>query len=384
MPSDKIKILHFVHSLNEGGIERLLLEICRKINRDKFEIQICCLYEKGIIAELFAKEGVLIHSLQAERNFSTVNVFRNISVLFKIIKIIRSEKINITHGHEFYSAVFSRLSGFLAGADKNYVTLHNMYYWWNKKIHFINRLLSHITDRIICNSIASMEYSMEHDQIDENKYLLIYNGIDCSIFTPDSSRKNLLFSEYNIDISRKIIMTVGSISHRKGYEYLIEAFMEVSGDYNELVLVIAGSRHYNEDDYYAKITWLIHKYGLNDRVIITGRRNDISLILNSCDYFIMTSVAEGFGLALAEAMASGKVCMVSDIPAFSEILQDNVNGYLFRSGDIKSIADTVRNVLGKDEITLDKIRQNARQRISENFSSEKMIKEYENLYAGEI
>lgn len=384
MLTDKIKILHFVHSLNEGGIERLLLELCRKINRDKFEVQICCLYEKGNIAELFVKESVMIHSLQAKRNFSAVNIFRNISVLFKIIKIIRSERINITHGHEFYSAVFSRLSGFLAGADKNYVTLHNMYYWWNKKIHFINRLLSHITDRIICNSKASMEYSLAHDQISESKYLLIYNGIDCGIFAPDSSRKNVLFSEYSIDISRKIIMTVGSISHRKGYEYLIEAFREVSGDYNELVLVIAGSRHYNEDDYYAKVTWMIDKYGLSDRVIITGRRNDISLILNSCDYFIMTSVAEGFGLALAEAMASGKVCMASDIPAFREIMQDNVNGYMFRSGDTRSIADTIRKVLNKDENTLNIIRKNARQRISENFSSEKMIKEYERLYAGDI
>ncbi len=373
--------MHFVHSLNEGGIERLLLELCRKTDRNRFEIQICCLNERGSIADEFTAEGIKLHFVNAKRDFSVTNVFQNISILFSIAGILRKERTDITHGHEFYSTVFSRISSVLAGVKKRYITLHNVYFWWGNGIHLLHKILSYITTAVICNSKATLEYSFMHDRISREKYILIYNGIDCSRFFPDKSKSEIIINEYSLDKNCKILMTVGSISFRKGFELLIEAFGKVSDEYKDLVLIIAGGIHYKEEEYFRKINKQISDLNLKGRVIITGSRNDISDILNSADIFIMPSVAEGFGLALAEAMAEEKICITSDIDPFKEILDGGEDGFMFKSGNAISLEEAIRKVLNSGEEDLNKIRNKARQKIIYKFSSERMVKEYEKLYS---
>ena len=377
----KIRILHFVHSLNEGGIERLLLEMCRKIDKDKFEIQICSLYERGVLAGEFESDNVKVHFLSAKRSLSIKNIFFNLSALKKIIKIIKDEKIDITHGHEFYSTVFSRISGVLAGVKKRYITLHNVYLWWSPGVHKMQRLLSHITTAVICNSNATLNYSLKHDRINKSKYRLIYNGIDCNKFIPDFRYSKQLQKNYQIDKGIKLLLTVGSFSHRKGYEYLIKAFGSLLKKQKDLILVMAGDKHFNEEDYFNEICGSISDTGLKDNIIITGNRNDINIILNSCDIFIMPSVAEGFGLALAEAMATEKMCIASDIEPFREIVDDGVNGFLFESKNASSLENKIEKILGSSEDRLREVRKNARNKIKNYFSVERMILEYEKLYS---
>ena len=70
--------MHIVHSLHEGGIERLLLEICKKIDKNKFEIQVCCIAELGSLTKEFEECEVKVHLMNAKRNFSFKNIFVNL------------------------------------------------------------------------------------------------------------------------------------------------------------------------------------------------------------------------------------------------------------------------------------------------------------------
>ncbi|MEO6696007.1 MAG: glycosyltransferase, partial [Ignavibacteria bacterium] len=135
MTESKMKIMHFVHSLNEGGIERLLLDLCKKIDKNKFEIQVCCLVEKGSMAHEYENAGIKLHYVNARRDLKFKNFIPNFFVIFRIVKLLKKEKICITHGHEFFSTVFSRIAGLLAGVNKRYVTFHNVYTWWGKGVH---------------------------------------------------------------------------------------------------------------------------------------------------------------------------------------------------------------------------------------------------------
>ncbi|MEP7146434.1 MAG: glycosyltransferase [bacterium] len=372
--------MHFVHSLNEGGIERLLLELCNKTNKQKFEIQICCLVEKGILAAQFESAGIQIHFVNAQRDFSVNNIAPNFFVLIKIIKLLRKKNINITHGHEFFSTVFSRIAGVAAGIKKNFITLHNSYTWWGKGVHKTQKLLSYITTGIICNSKATLEYSLLHDRIKSEKYILIYNGIDCNRFMPkESSRKNFC-EALKINESRFICMTVGSISPRKGLEYLIKAASILNEEFPDMVYVIVGGKHANEGSEFNRITDLFSDLNLESNIFITGSRNDISEILNYCDLYVMPSVVEGFGLALAEAMAEEKICIASDIAPFREILEDGENGFLFKTEDSIALAEKIKKVRVMSDDDLDKIKKRARVTIVDKFNSDTMIKNYEELY----
>ena len=98
----------------------------------------------------------------------------------------------------------------------------------------------------------------------------------------------------------------------------------------------------------------------------------------------MPSVIEGFGLALAEALSTEKVVIASDIPPFKEIIQDKVNGLLFRSGEYKEIISKFKEVMNMDKCVLDNMRKNARSTILSNFDSNMMVKKYEDLYVNSI
>jgi len=324
--------------------------------------------------------GIRIHLLKARRDFNLKNIVYNFNVILKIRKLLLHEKIDITHGHEFFSTVFSRIASVLAGGKIRYITLHNVYYWWNADVHKFQKLLSYITTKVICNSKATMNYSKKFDKINPEKYVLIYNGIDCEKFKPQQIEKQKLLNEFFKGQQKKICLSVGSISHRKGFEHLIEAASTLKDKFPDLNFLIAGDRHHNEEDEYEKIKNLIDAKNLNDRVFITGNRNDVHLLLNSCDIFLMPSVAEGFGLALAEAMSSQCICIASDIEPFQEIIDNGVNGYLFKSKDSESLAEKITMILNKDKRELEKISVNARKKIEENFSSGKMMKQYEALY----
>ncbi len=373
--------MHFVHSLNEGGVERLLLEICSKLDRNIYETQICCLVEKGVLSPEFDKIGITLHLLNARRDFKARNIVPNVFVIFKIAKLLRQEKINISHGHEFFSTVFSRIASVLSGVKKRYITLHNVYYWWSQSVHTTQKFLSRFTTAIICNSNATLEYSLKNDGADKKKYRLIYNGVDCSKFYPHNPGNSNFLKALNVPENSFIIMTVGSISPRKGLEYLLKAASILLKEFSDITYILVGGKHINEHEEYDKILTLRSQLNLEKIVILTGGRNDVGEILTYCDLYIMPSVVEGFGLALTEAMAEEKVCIASDIDPFKEIIDDGVDGFLFKSRDEISLANKIREVRNLDAVKLNAIKKNARKKVLEKFNSENMVRQYETLYS---
>ena len=375
-----IKIIHVVHSLNEGGIERHLLELCGKIDREKFEIQVCCLVGRGNLTIEFERLGINVHFLNSKRDFGFLNSVINFYKLLSLSVILRREKINVTHGHEFYSTVFSRIAGLLGGVKFRYITLHNMYYWWPPIIHKIQRYLSCITTAIVCNSKATMEYSFKKDKIKKNKYRIIYLGIDCEKFKRVDIVKDKFCEDFNIPLDSYICMAVGNVSPRKGFEYLIKAAGKLKSDFNDMVYFIVGGQHHKETEEYEKLVSLIDELGLKNSVIITGRLSNVPGVLKYCDLFVMPSIVEGLGLSLIEALAMEKVAIASDIEPFKEIVDDNINGFFFKSGDYIDLAEKIKMIRKTDGVSLRDIRQNARKTVLEKFNSDRMVKEYEDLY----
>lgn len=381
MTKEKQRIMHIVHSLNEGGIERLLLEMCLKLNKNKFNIQICCLVERGSIVSEFEKIGIRVHLINARRDFKLKNILPNTAALFRVIKLLRAEGIDITHGHEFFSTVFSRLAAIPARVKKRFITLHNVYYWWGPAIHKAQHFLSFFTTKVVCVSKAAMTYSLKHDKIDKEKYLLIYNGIDCVKFSPRSiDNKKLFLEEYNLANDQLICMSVGSISPRKNFTCLVKAANILRSKFPQIIYFIVGDKHYQEDFEYENIQGLIRDFKLEDRVIISGNRSDVNEILNFCDLYVMPSYVEGFGLALVEAMAVERVCVASDIEPFKEIVDNGKDGFLFESGNEHNLAEKIEEVLSMDKKCLKEVGSNARMKVIAKFSSQEMIRQYENLY----
>ena len=302
-----------------------------------------------------------------------------------LARYISKNHIDVVNSHDFFSAFITRSAVLISNVfffhkpKKNIVTLHNIFFWLKKKHHLINRLLSVFTTKIVCVSKSVFEYSFAHDKIKEEKYIIIYNGIDENRFTPNTKMNNKYRELFKFKDSDFIIGNIGTLSVRKGHRYLIEAFTSIHNKFPDAKLVIFGSTRGHEEEIHKNITELINAGGIKDYVHFFDTRDDIKDIYNMFDIFVMPSVSEGLSLSAIEAMLMERICIFSNIGPFKELVVDNQTGMLFES---KNSVD-LQNKLEKVAANYSNYRNMgpaARSSIVNKFSYNKMIESYTNLY----
>lgn len=114
-----------------------------------------------------------------------------------------------------------------------------------------------------------------------------------------------------------LILNVGRLVPQKGQRYAILAMRNVTSTFPNARLVIAG-----EGWLRPTLEHLIRSEGLETHVTLLGERNDVEMLLRVADIFVFPSLSEGLGVALIEAMAAAKPCIVSRIPTLREVTGD--------------------------------------------------------------
>jgi 1,2-diacylglycerol 3-alpha-glucosyltransferase len=159
-------------------------------------------------------------------------------------------------------------------------------------------------------------------------------GIDLSRFCPRPDVDRLACRErFGLDPSRTIFLFVGRVDREKRIDLLLRAVQRL--DRNDVQLAIAGQgAALNE------LKELAEELGLGQRVRFTGYvpSQDLPDLLNSVDIFVMPSAAELLSIATLEAMACARPILAARAVALPELVGENVNGYLFRAGDVADAA----------------------------------------------
>lgn len=146
--------------------------------------------------------------------------------------------------------------------------------------------------------------------------------------------------------TEKRVVSVGRLSPQKAFHYLIDAWTIVHKAHPDWVLDIYGS-----GCEYDKLKKKISDQNLSDSISIHTPTQHIETVYSQASIYTMTSVYEGFGLVLAEAMACGLPCVAFDCPSGpSEIISDGTNGYLVPVGDIKHLADNIIALIEDDKL----------------------------------
>ncbi|KHE91354.1 MAG: glycosyltransferase [Candidatus Scalindua rubra] len=362
----KTNVVHLVEKLGIGGLERVLTTIALNLNREKYSVSVWCLSKGGFFADKLIEEGVDVKIL-------SISTSRNPVGIYKLYKLLKYHKIDLIHTHAYSAGTIGRISAFLAGVSVIISHNHSVYDYYNKYYHFVERLLSLITDRIICVSDIVRKFANETQRINPERLITIHNGIN-NISADSGKSINTLKEEFGILPGHTVIGTVTHMEEHKGIIYLIQSASYLLRSRKDLIFLLVGDGEQEEE-----LETLCVDLNIEKNVIFTGERSDIPEILSLIDIFILPSIREGLGLSILEAMACGKPIIATTVGGIPEVVKDGVNGILVLPKEPEALHDAIVELLddkGKREV----MGLNSKRIYAESFNFRTMVDRIEELY----
>ena len=267
--------------------------------------------------------------------------------------LIKKEDIDIIHGHYLFPAGAAAVEVGNKHNIKTYVTAHgsDMFELYKSKPFMrptIKKVLKNADGIFAVSKALRQEIIATGVSGIAEKTKLSWNSVDISKFSlkDDESFKK----EFGL-FDKPIVLFVGNLIKRKNVGALLEAKKIAKSDY---YLVIVGDGPLSK-----KLRKKVEDENIPD-VIFTGSRTDVENIIPNCDFLVLPSFSESFGLVLIEALACGKPVIGSDVGGISEIINDDV-GLLVNPNDVSSISNSIDKLVDDEDLRVS-LSRNARNR----------------------
>jgi len=354
------RILFVVHSLNMGGLERMVVELANALDPNGYIPFICCIATAGALAAEFNRP---------ENLFVIGNVGRvNVQSCTSVYQLIKRHRIDVVHSHNMAGLLY----GF-AGAKLRRIPLVHTNHGFappdsdSRTLTLVERWMSARVDRYVCVSETLKRTVTARWRPRDDSVTVIYNGVRIphDPGRPGAPRPG-----------EAIIGSVGRLNSIKNYPLLLRSFSEIVRTFPLSRLEFIG-----DGPEYGPLVALRDKLSLGDKVVFRGSTRNVRDHLDAIDIFVLPSLSEGLSMSILEALSLRKVCVVSNVGGNTEIIRDGVNGFLFESNDEQALTETLSHVIGKiDTPALDQVRANALETIRGRFSLDSMVSAYCTLY----
>jgi glycosyltransferase involved in cell wall biosynthesis len=243
-----------------------------------------------------------------------------------------------------------------------------------KRMQFLYRLSLYKTHAVVAVCEAAKSRFITEKIIPEKLISVVYNGIPSVNGRNEKNRTIRRRQQLKLPIIGPIVGSIGRLNVVKDYGTLIGAFKEILKTHPTANLVIAGDGPERE-----KLQELTASLGITEKVFLLGERSDVGELLEQFDLFVLTSLTEGFSVALVEAAWSGLPIVATDVGGNSEIIQDGITGYLTKPKNVYDIQTKIKKLLD-DEQLRNQFGLVARKRAEANWTLELMLKRYQSVY----
>ena len=365
-PAERINVLYVIWSLQMGGAERVVADLARKLDRRRFRPIVCCLNFKGHLAAPLEAEGIPVFALDKKPKL-------DVSVLFKLVDLMRRERVDVVHSHLWTSSFWARLAAVIARVPVIVVTEHNLD-TWRRSPHFLaDRLLGRATDHFIFVSEEVQSFYEQRLALRPGRFQVVHNGVDLAPFErlppPAAARARLGLPE-----GRPVAGVVGRLDPRKGHQHFLDAMALLARDANPPLGVIVGDGQARES-----IAAQRETLGLQDQVRLVGYWPDLAEAFAAIDVFVLPSLMEGHPLAILEAMAAGKPVVATSVGGNARAVRDGETGILVPPGDPAALADAIRSIL-QDPVRAAEIGRAGRRALEDRFSLDAAVRANEAVY----
>ncbi len=382
--SSNLKVLQVIPKLGYGGAETGCYDIAHYLPENNCESFIVT--SGGELIKFINKKKVKLIRLPVQSKNPILIFLNSIFLIF----IILFYNINIVHARSRAPAWSCLLAAKITGR-KFVTTFHGTYNFKSKVKKFYNSVMVR-SDLIIAGS--NFIFSHIKDNYSEylmfkRKLLVIFRGINVDFFdqstkTEDEEKK--LLENWGIDENKKIILLPGRLTSWKGQELFIEAINLVNMQlgYEAFYAIILGSDQ-GRGLYKKKLVRLSEQYRMAKQLRFINHCKDMALAYKVSNIVISSSIEpEAFGRVAVEAQSMEKLIIASNIGGSKETVIDEKTGFLFESGNSKSLSEKIIKALNLEDSALKKIGTEARKNIVKKFNVEKMCfstySEYKKLF----
>lgn len=358
MELEKQNILFLTRTMNLGGTENVILQLCEIFNPKVNKIVVCSC--GGVNVEKLNKMGIKHYKIS---DIASKNPNVMLKTFFKIKKIIKDEKITVIHSHHRMAALYARVT-----ANKNIVRIanaHNTFYDKKK----LTRFAYNRTNLIAVGQMVKKNL-VDYFELPQDQVKVIHNAV--KPFEQDIETLEILNKEKQKGYI--LIGNVGRLSEQKGIEYFIEAASKVHKNNSKIKFVIVG-----EGEDRNKLEKLAEEKKIEEYVIFLGYRSDIQNVISQMDFIVLSSLWEGLPLTPIEAFSVGKTVVATNVDGTPEIVQDGENGYLVEPKDSEALAERML-YLSENKNKREELEIGAKKTYDEEFAFEQLTQRYIDYY----
>ena len=363
-----MNILFFIRSLGPGGAERQLVNLAIGLKSRGHEISVVTMYPGGVFEDLLSANNISTYCLEKARRWQIL------SPLIRLQKILKIVQPDLLHSYGPETNVFLVLQQLffkkyllvwgvrVAGLPrKMYGRFESILYWFECR-------WSRVPDLVISNSEAGKNLSIK-DGFDKSRIRVIQNGIDTDEYRPDSELRNAFRAEMQLALETKVIGIVGRIDPQKDHQTFIEAISLLPEHQKmEVAMICVGFR--NEQETLA-LREQVNILGLEKRFIWLKSQPSTVNVLNGLDILVSSSISEGFSNVIAEGLAVGLPCVVTDVGDSKLIVSEY--GFVVPQKDSQALSDAISEMLQDSRLRSDAFSKAARNHIVSKFSIDTLV-----------
>lgn len=371
-----IRVSHVLTSVRDGGLEGVVRELSIGLSPRGIESEVCALLDDNPGRDRFETAGVPLRSFGARNRGGLGGVLPNMAAMLRLAVHFRRTRPDVIVVHDFFPGVLGRVAALFARKSRVVATLHATYDWLGPRAGKINHLLGRWTDMVVAVSEAAKAASMARDRIDSGRYQVVTNGVDLDCYSPRSTAGLDIRHQMNWDLTDVLVGCVGVIRASKRQVDLIRAMRPIMRGNPGLKLVLVGTPRIHEEAYRVALEAELATLPPNAWTILQDLR-DLSGIYNQFEIVALPSESEGFGLALAEALASGRACAAAGIDAHREVAGSCA--LYHPPGDLDALEANLRRLLG-DPILRARLGNDGRSWVESEFSRGKMLDGWQRIF----
>lgn len=365
-----MKISHVVENLNRGGLERVVIDLARAQADAGHDCQIICLYDAGMLASELASSRVRVVACDKREG-------ADLRAILRLRRALASQGTEILHSHNGIPHYYAMAAALGLGLARVVNTRHGMGdINPSSRREWLFRQSMRLTDVSVAVSEAAAAKLADTGTVPKEKLRVVPNGIHTGPFRErNDDVRSTLARSLGLPPDTRLIGFVGRLNWAKDLETMVAAFSRLHARLDDVALVLVG-----DGGERGILEAAITRAGVGDRVFLLGDRNDVPQLLPGFSVFAMSSISEGYSIALLEACASALPIVATRVGGNAEIVADGVNGWVVPARDPDALASALNEVLS-DAARAEGMGQAGRNWLLSNATFEVMAARYLDVYA---